>query len=81
MHIMGAQMMKKSFRLDGLDCANCAAKIQDRIGKLDGVNSATLNFVTTRLVIEGEAEKMDRIVEAAKSIVRKLEPDVVMQTA
>jgi len=71
--------MKKTFKLERLDCANCAAKMQERIGKLDGVNSATVNFVTTKLTIEGEDDEMERIIEAARMIIEKLEPDVLMQ--
>ncbi|HBV68399.1 MAG TPA: heavy metal transporter [Clostridiales bacterium] len=73
--------MKKTFKLVGLDCANCAAKIEDVIGKLEGVSSATVNFMTTKLVIEAEDDKMDGIVDAAKAIVKKFEPDVVVQKA
>ncbi len=73
--------MKKTFKLVGLDCANCAAKIEDKISKLEGVSSATVNFMTTKLVIEAEDDKMDVIVDAAKTIVKKFEPDVVVQKA
>ncbi len=73
--------MKKTFKLNGLDCANCAQKIQDGICKLDGVNQATVNFMTTKLVIDAEAEKMDAVVEAAKAIIKRLEPDVEMNKA
>ena len=73
--------MKKTFRLNGLDCANCAAKIEDKIGKLDGVSSSSLNFLTTKLIIEGEDEKLPEIIEAAKAIIKKLEPGVVMEKA
>ena len=73
--------MKKTFKLAGLDCANCAYKIEERIGKLDGVNSVIVNFVTTKLIIEGADDKMDSVVDAAKIIIKKLEPDVVMQKA
>lgn len=73
--------MKKTFRLNGLDCANCAAKMQDGIGRLDGVRNATVNFMTTKLVIEGDDDKMETIIEAARAIIKKLEPDVVMQKA
>jgi cation transport ATPase len=50
--------MKKTFLLEGLDCANCAAKMEKAINALDGVSRATVNFMTTKLVIEGEDEKM-----------------------
>ena len=73
--------MKKTFKLNGLGCANCALKMQDGINKLDGVSGATVNFVTTKLIIEGEDNKMDGIIESAERIIRKLEPDVVMQKA
>ena len=73
--------MKKIFRLEGLDCANCAAKIQEGICKLDGVSKATVNFLTTKLTIECEDDKADSIVDSAKMIINKLEPDVVMWKA
>ena len=73
--------MNKTFRLEGLDCANCANKIQKKVCKLDGVSSATVNFATAKLMIEGEDEMMEKIVDAARTIIRKLEPDVVMQKA
>ena len=72
--------MKKTFRLKGLDCANCAAKIEEKISKLDGVSSGTLNFMTTKLIIEAEDEKMPGIIESARAIIKKLEPDVVMES-
>ncbi len=73
--------MKKTFKLVGLDCANCAAKIEDKVSKLEGVSNATVNFMTTKLVIEAEDDKMDGIIDAAKAIVKKFEPDVVVQKA
>lgn len=73
--------MKKMFKLEGLDCANCAAKMQEGIGKIQGVSNATVNFITTKLVIEGEDDKMDGIIEAAKAVIKKLEPDVVLKKA
>lgn len=73
--------MKKLFRLDGLCCANCASKIEREVGKLDGVTSATVNFMTTKLIIEGQDEKISDIIAAAEKIVKKIEPDVVMKKA
>lgn len=49
--------MKKKFILEGLECANCAAKMEKAINELDGVKEATVNFMTTKLVIDGEDEK------------------------
>lgn len=73
--------MKKIFRLNGLECANCAAKIESGVCKLDGVSNAYVNFMTTKLVIEGDDDKMEKIIESTKAIIKKLEPDVVMQKA
>ena len=74
-------MMKKVFRLEGLDCANCAAKIEKGINELEGVNEATVNFMTTKLTIEGDSEKMSEIVESVEKIVKKFEPDVIVKKA
>ncbi len=71
--------MKKTFKLEGLDCANCASKIETAVKKLDGVSSASVNFMTTKMVIEGEDDKIEAIVKAASDIVKKFEPDVVVK--
>ena len=73
--------MKKVFRLQGLCCANCAAKMENAISKLDGVNGVTISFMTTRMTLEADDAKMDDIVNAAEKIIRKIEPDVVMKRA
>jgi copper chaperone CopZ len=74
-------IMKKTFKLEGLDCANCAAKIETAVKGLEGVTAATVNFMTTKMVIEGDEETFDGIVEKAKAIVKKLEPDVIVKKA
>lgn len=73
--------MRKKFKLENLGCANCAAKMEDAINKLDGVKEATVNFMAQKLVIEGEEEKMTVILQAAEKIIRDLEPDTVMKKA
>jgi Cation transport ATPase len=73
--------MKKTFKLEGLDCAHCAAKIESGINELDGVTKATVNFMTTKMVIEAEDGKMDTILSSAEKIIKKFEPDVVMKKA
>lgn len=73
--------MKKKFILEGLDCANCAAKMEKAINELDGVKEATVNFVTTKLVIDGEDEKMPTIIAEVEKIVKKIEPDTTMKKA
>ena len=71
--------MKKKFILEGLDCANCAAKMEKAINELDGVKESTVNFMTTKLVIDGEDEKMPTIIAESEKIVKKIEPDTIMK--
>jgi copper chaperone CopZ len=73
--------MKKTFKLEGLDCANCAAKIENAVKVLDGVSSATVNFMTTKMVIEGDDSKFEEIEKAAIAIAKKIEPDVILKKA
>ncbi len=69
-------MNKKTFILEGLDCANCARKIEERVSNLDTVSSATLNFVTKKLVIESDNTDFEAICRETKDIIYKLEPHV-----
>lgn len=73
--------MKRTFRLQGLDCANCAAKIERAVMKLPGVEKATVSFMTTRMTIEAADDKMDEIIREATAIVKKYEPDVEVKRA
>lgn len=70
--------MKKVFRLEDLECANCAAKMEAAIGRLDGVESASVNFMTQKLTISAADHLFDSVLEQAKKIVRKIEPDCVI---
>ena len=67
--------MKKSYKLQDLDCANCAAKMETAINKLDGVNKATVSFMTQKLTIDASDERFDEILKEAVSAISKVEPD------
>jgi copper chaperone CopZ len=67
--------------LAGLCCANCASKIERAVSKVDGVSSASINFMTTKMTIEGEESKFSDIVKEAERIVKRIEPDVVLKRA
>ena len=67
--------MKKTFRLEDLDCANCAAKMQNAIEKLDGVKSVTISFMTQRMTLEADDSAFDSILTAAQKVIKKIEPD------
>ena len=68
--------MKKVVRFSGLCCANCAAKLEVALNKIDGVTSARLNFMAERIVFEIEQAKHDKAVEEIKSLFKKLEPNM-----
>ena len=67
--------MKKTFKLEDLDCANCAAKMETAIKKLDGVKDATVSFMTQKMTIEAEDERFHEVVKAAVKCIAKVEPD------
>lgn len=67
--------MKKTFKLIDLDCANCAAKMETAIKKIDGVKDATVSFMTQKMTIEADDERFDDIVREAVKVCKKVEPD------
>ena len=67
--------MKKHFKLIDLDCANCAAKMEAAIKKLDGVNEASVSFLSQKMTIDAEDDKFDEIVKQAVKVCKKVEPD------
>ena len=67
--------MKKTFKLEDLDCANCAAKMEAAINKLEGVKKATVSFMTQKMTIEAEDDRFDEVVQAAVKCIAKVEPD------
>ena len=73
-------IMKKSYMLDGLDCANCAAKMEKAINNLEEVKTATVNFMTAKLTIEADGDYDDLIAKVEK-VIRKIEPDVKIRKA
>lgn len=70
--------MKKVFKLQDLDCANCAAKMENAINKINGVESATVNFMTSKLTIKADDEKFDSIMDEVQRVCKKVEPDCVV---
>ena len=66
--------MKKTYRVENLCCANCAAKIERAINKLDAVSQATLNFMTLRLTVESETENWDGMMQEIQKAFLKVEP-------
>lgn len=67
--------MKKTFNLIDLDCANCGAKMENAIKKIQGVNDAKVSFMTQKLTVEAEESQFDKIMKEAVKVCRKIEPD------
>lgn len=67
--------MKKTFKLIDLDCANCAAKMETAIKKIDGVVDASVSFMSQKMTIEADDARFDYIVREAVKVCKKVEPD------
>ncbi len=67
--------MKKTFRLQDLDCANCAAKMEQAVNKMDGVR-ASIRFMQQSMEFEAPDEGFDEALKKAEKLMRKIEPDV-----
>ena len=67
--------MKKVFRLEDLDCAHCAKKMEEGIKKIDGVTYSSINFFAQKLTIEATDEVFNKVVDEAVKVCKKIEPD------
>ena len=67
--------MKNKFKLQDLDCANCAAKMEDAIKKIPGVNDANVSFMMQKMTVDAEDDKFDAIMEEVVRVCAKVEPD------
>jgi len=67
--------MKKTFKLIDLDCAVCAAKMEEAVKKIDGVNDASVSYVAQKMVLDADDAKFDAIVKEAVRVCKKVEPD------
>lgn len=67
--------MKKSFKLEDLDCANCAQKMEDGIKKIDGVQDASVSFLMQKMTVTAPDERFDDIMKEVVKTCRRIEPD------
>ena len=67
--------MKKVIAMQDLDCANCAAKMEQAIRKIDGVSSCSINFMLQRMTLEFDDSNGEEIIKQIKSAIKKIEPD------
>lgn len=71
--------MKSKFKIEGLDCANCAAELESAIKKIEGITEVSISFMTERLVLEYNGNMKDEIIEKMKKVIKKEEPDVTIK--
>jgi copper chaperone CopZ len=67
--------MKKKFKLVDLDCANCAAKMEESIKKIEGIEDATVSFMTQKMTIVAKDEIFDDVMKQVVDVCKKVEPD------
>ena len=67
--------MKKIFKLQGLDCAHCAAKMQDAISKIAGVTAVSVKFLMQKMTLEADDAVFDEVLKKAMKAIKKVEPD------
>ena len=70
--------MNKHFKLQDLDCANCAAKMEAAIKKIDGVNDASVSFMSQKLTLDADDARFEEILKQAVKVCKKVEPDCVI---
>ena len=68
--------MKKQYKLDEIDCANCARELQDELAKLEGVKSVSVNFMTQKMIVEfSEGQDPKAVMEQVRRNCKKVEDD------
>ncbi len=67
--------MKKIFKLQDLECAHCAAKMELAISKIEGVNSVSINFLMQKMTLDAKDELFDDVLKKAMKAIKKVEPD------
>ena len=76
---MPAGVEQKTYILENLGCANCAAKMEEAIKRIEGVADANVSFMTQKMTIEAEESRFDEIMKEVVAVCRKVEPDCIIQ--
>jgi copper chaperone CopZ len=71
--------MKSKFKVKGLDCANCAGELERAIQKVDGVEAVSINFLTQKMELEYDESQKEEIINKMCKVVKKEEPDVILE--
>lgn len=70
--------MKKKFKMDNIDCANCAMKMEEAIRKIDGVESANINFMLQKLTLEANEEDFEEIIKKARVAIKDIDEEAII---
>lgn len=70
--------MKKTYKIENLCCANCAAEMEAALAKIEGVHSARVNFLTQKIIIDAEENSLEDIAKQMRKICKRIEPDCVI---
>ncbi len=71
--------MKKIFKTEGLDCPNCAAKLERALSKIDGVNEVSVSFMSQKITMDLEESRLNDIVKEMLAVGKKVEPDCTIK--
>lgn len=71
--------MKKRYNLSDVDCANCAAKMEEQISKLPGVSSASISFMAQKLTLDADEDKLDEILKQAEKIIKSIDEEATIE--
>lgn len=73
--------MKRNYRIEGLDCAHCAAKMEKNVSKVKGVKEVSINFLTTKMMLDLEENNLDETIAGIEAAVLKVDPRVTLKRA
>ncbi|MBQ7971904.1 MAG: cation transporter [Lachnospiraceae bacterium] len=73
--------MKRNYRIDGLDCAHCAAKMEKNVSKVKGVKEVSINFLTTKMMLDLEEDDLDATIAGIEKAVKDVDPRVTLKRA
>ena len=71
--------MKKQLKIKGIDCANCALQLEEKIKKIEGIENATISFFSEKMTIECSEEKLEEVMKNIQKLVKKEESDATIE--
>ena len=71
--------MKSTYKIKGIDCANCAAQLENAINKVEGVQNASISFIAERMIIEYDEQNKEEIMKKIKKVIKREEPDAILE--